>query len=270
MRGSALLGPPAGERGLTCARRRPRAARRPRRRRRPPWWPPAPGWWLVLAAVVAIALVLAFDRASQARASPRDRRRVRRRACTRRHACRAGRRDVRTPAPRRAPQGSRSRSLRRRSLAAHPRRRRARGLVPRAGGRLSCWKARSVAKSTPRAVAASARARAPPLPGVDGAVNALRRAWSVAAFAWPYALLAIPLPLLARWLLPRRRSAAAALRVPYGAHIDKIAAAGGGHALRGRGAGLLAWLAWIAAVPRLRAPAATRRRRSRRRKSGAT
>lgn len=70
-------------------------------------------------------------------------------------------------------------------------------------------------------------------------------AW-LSAFAWPYALLAIPLPLLARWLLPRRRSASAALRVPYGAHIDKIAAAGPGHALRGRGAGLLAWLAWIA------------------------
>ncbi|MUV12658.1 VWA domain-containing protein [Lysobacter sp. HX-5-24] len=76
------------------------------------------------------------------------------------------------------------------------------------------------------------------------AVNAFD-AW-LSAFAWPYALLAIPLPLLVRWLLPRRRSAAAALRVPYGAHIDKIAAAGSGHALRGRGAGLLAWLAWIA------------------------
>jgi Ca-activated chloride channel family protein len=76
------------------------------------------------------------------------------------------------------------------------------------------------------------------------AVNAFD-AW-LSAFAWPYALLAIPLPLLARWLLPRRRSASAALRVPYGAHIDKIAAAGPGHALRGRGAGLLAWLAWIA------------------------
>lgn len=68
----------------------------------------------------------------------------------------------------------------------------------------------------------------------------------LSGFAWPHALLALPLPLLARWLLPRRRSASAALRVPYGAHIDKVAEAGGGHMLRGRGAGLLAWCAWIA------------------------
>ena len=42
------------------------------------------------------------------------------------------------------------------------------------------------------------------------------------------------------------RDAGAALRVPFGARLDAIAAAGGGHALRGRGAGLLAWLAWVA------------------------
>jgi len=70
-------------------------------------------------------------------------------------------------------------------------------------------------------------------------------AW-LSQFAWPLALLALPLPLLARWLLPRRRSASAALRVPYGAHIEAVAQARGGHALRGRGAGLLAWLAWFA------------------------
>ena len=63
-------------------------------------------------------------------------------------------------------------------------------------------------------------------------------AW-LSQFAWPLALLALPLPLLARWLLPRRRSASAALRVPYGAHIDAVAQARGGHALRGRGPGLL-------------------------------
>jgi Ca-activated chloride channel family protein len=65
-------------------------------------------------------------------------------------------------------------------------------------------------------------------------------------FAWPMALLAIPLPLLARWLLPRRRSTSAALRVPHGARIDAVGAVHGGHALRARGVGLLAWLAWFA------------------------
>jgi len=75
-------------------------------------------------------------------------------------------------------------------------------------------------------------------------MNALQ-AW-LDAFAWPWMLLALPLPLLARWLLPRRRSASAALRVPYGERIDKVAAAGAGHALRGRGPGLIALCAWIA------------------------
>lgn len=67
-----------------------------------------------------------------------------------------------------------------------------------------------------------------------------------ASLAWPLALCALPLPLLARWLLPRRGSASAALRVPYGERIDAVAATGAGHALRGRGPGVLAYLAWIA------------------------
>jgi len=75
-------------------------------------------------------------------------------------------------------------------------------------------------------------------------MNALQ-AW-LDALAWPWMLLALPLPLLARWWLPRRRSASAALRVPYGERIDHVAAAGQGHALRGRGPGWLAWCAWIA------------------------
>ena len=69
---------------------------------------------------------------------------------------------------------------------------------------------------------------------------------ALSTFAWPLMLLALPLPLLARWLLPRRRSTGAALRVPFGARLDAVAAAGGGHALRGRGAGLFAWIAWAA------------------------
>jgi len=62
-------------------------------------------------------------------------------------------------------------------------------------------------------------------------------------FAWPWLLAALPLPLLARWLLPTRRSGSAALRVPYGTRLDAIAGTGG-HAVRAAGAGLLAWLAW--------------------------
>ena len=70
-------------------------------------------------------------------------------------------------------------------------------------------------------------------------------AWD-GGFAWPWCLLALPLPLLARWLLPARRGAGgAALRVPYGDRIDAIASAGGMHGLRGRGPGAFAWLAWI-------------------------
>lgn len=62
-------------------------------------------------------------------------------------------------------------------------------------------------------------------------------------FAWPWWLLALPLPLLARWLLPAARDASAALKVPFGERLDAIAAVGG-RSLRGGGAGWLMWLAW--------------------------
>ncbi|MGJ7904702.1 vWA domain-containing protein [Lysobacter sp. 1R34A] len=62
-------------------------------------------------------------------------------------------------------------------------------------------------------------------------------------FAWPWWLLALPLPLLARWLLPAARDASAALKVPFGDRLDAVAAAGG-RSLRGGGADWLLWLAW--------------------------
>ena len=62
-------------------------------------------------------------------------------------------------------------------------------------------------------------------------------------FAWPWLLLALPLPLLARWLLPARRNSAAALKVPYGTRLDGVAQAGV-RGLRGNGPRVLAWLAW--------------------------
>jgi Ca-activated chloride channel family protein len=62
-----------------------------------------------------------------------------------------------------------------------------------------------------------------------------------AGFAWPWLLLALPLPWLARWLLPAARSASAALKVPYGRRLDAIAAP----SARGRGT-RMAWLLYAA------------------------
>lgn len=63
-------------------------------------------------------------------------------------------------------------------------------------------------------------------------------------FAWPWLLVALPLPLLARWLLPVSRATGAALRVPYGTRLDAIARSSG-HALRGGSVHPLLVLAWI-------------------------
>jgi len=62
-------------------------------------------------------------------------------------------------------------------------------------------------------------------------------------FAWPWLLLALPLPLLVRWLAPAVRDHGPALRVPWGTRLQEIAAAGGG-GLRG-GMPLLALLGWV-------------------------
>ncbi|WP_240126844.1 vWA domain-containing protein [Thermomonas alba] len=63
-------------------------------------------------------------------------------------------------------------------------------------------------------------------------------------FAWPWLLLAAPLPLLARLLWPPRAATGAALRVPWGARLGRIAA--GVSAVRSARAALwLAWLAWV-------------------------
>ena len=72
---------------------------------------------------------------------------------------------------------------------------------------------------------------------IDTALEVLR-----SLFAWPWLLLALPLPWLVRRLLPAAPSAAPALRVPYGERLDAI----GGRSARARpqGLGLLPWLAW--------------------------
>ncbi len=61
-------------------------------------------------------------------------------------------------------------------------------------------------------------------------------------FAWPWLLIALPMPWLARMLLRPARSTAAALKVPYGERLDAIAGATGGPHVGGVRA--LAWIAW--------------------------
>lgn len=62
-------------------------------------------------------------------------------------------------------------------------------------------------------------------------------------FAWPWLLLALPLPWLCARLLPPAPSALdSALRVPFGADLGALAGRGG--MARGVRIGALAWLAW--------------------------
>src|SRR5690606_15837319 len=88
-------------------------------------------------------------------------------------------------------------------------------------------------------------ARAPALPRMGGAMNGT--GWPLAvlrdAFAWPWLLLALPLPWLLRALLPAAPAAGAALRAPWGERLAAVAAAAGG-AVRAPGVHWLAWLAW--------------------------
>lgn len=74
-------------------------------------------------------------------------------------------------------------------------------------------------------------------------MNALGDVFAVDGFAWPWMLLAIVLPLLVHALVPPRRDAGAALRVPWGDRLQRVAAADG-TTLRVRGISWLGLLAW--------------------------
>ena len=74
-------------------------------------------------------------------------------------------------------------------------------------------------------------------------MNALLALLSIEGFAWPWLLAALPLPLLVHALVPARRNAGAALRVPWSDRVQRIAAAGDG-AVRVHGFRWLAFLAW--------------------------
>jgi Ca-activated chloride channel family protein len=61
-------------------------------------------------------------------------------------------------------------------------------------------------------------------------------------FAWPWLLLALPLPWLARRWLPARRSGAAALKVPFAERLDRLGQDGA--APSGAEFQWLPWIAW--------------------------
>ncbi|MBK6333281.1 MAG: VWA domain-containing protein [Thermomonas sp.] len=74
-------------------------------------------------------------------------------------------------------------------------------------------------------------------------MNALRELLGLDGFAWPWMLLALPLPWLVHLLVPARRSAQPALRVPWNDRLLRIAS-GGSLAPTPRGFAWLAFLAW--------------------------
>jgi Ca-activated chloride channel family protein len=73
-------------------------------------------------------------------------------------------------------------------------------------------------------------------------MSALASWVSIDGFAWPWLLLALPLPWLVRMLLPPARSTEAALKVPYGERLDAIRGSTG--AARVGGIRALPWIAW--------------------------
>ncbi|WP_058833990.1 vWA domain-containing protein [Luteimonas abyssi] len=66
----------------------------------------------------------------------------------------------------------------------------------------------------------------------------------MSAFAWPWMLLALPLPWLVRWLLPSVPAAGGALRVPWSERLAPIAGGAGAGTSRGGGRLWLAAAAW--------------------------
>jgi len=79
---------------------------------------------------------------------------------------------------------------------------------------------------------------------VDARRMSLLPAWlGIDGFAWPWLLLALPLPWLVHVLLPARTAAEPALRVPWGERLQRVAA-GGALLAAPRGFPWLAFLGW--------------------------
>src|SRR5690606_15283424 len=132
-----------------------------------------------------------------------------------------------------------------RRLAGAARARPARGRRPRrgAGGPAARRRLQAQRRRARGRCAAPDRARA--LRRLDAAaMNVLHDALAglLASFAWPWWLLAAPVPWLVRVLLPPARDATPALRVPWGGRLHGFA--GGARRPGVHGMPWLAWLAW--------------------------
>src|SRR5690606_4293843 len=157
-------------------------------------------------------------------------------------------------APRRAPGAAGRGTAAGRGLAALPRWRPRPGIQRRS--RAAAARRRLPPAGGCRRGGTGRRAGARALPGTDGRAPGadmsawLAQAWDgFAGFAWPWAWAALPLPLLVRLLLPPRRDAGAALRVPWSAQLQDVAPGGGATGVRG-GLALLAWLLLCVAAAR--------------------
>jgi Ca-activated chloride channel homolog len=82
--------------------------------------------------------------------------------------------------------------------------------------------------------------------GASGGLAAIAALFGFAGFAWPWWLLALPLPLVLRWLLPVVRSRDTALRVPYGERLESLAVRRPAPPKRAGFGQALLWLAWLA------------------------
>ncbi len=72
-------------------------------------------------------------------------------------------------------------------------------------------------------------------------LSAAMPAW-LETFAWPWLLLAVPLPWLAARLLPARRSTSPALNVPFGVRLEGLGI--NDHRVGRAGMKWMAWIAW--------------------------
>ena len=82
--------------------------------------------------------------------------------------------------------------------------------------------------------------------GASGVLAAIAALLGFAGFAWPWWLLALPLPLVLRWLLPAVRTRNTALRVPYGERLESLAVRRPAPPKRAGFGQVWLWLAWLA------------------------